>query len=63
MAAALPDDAEVCACAGVTAGRVRACSSLEDVRDTTRATTGCGGCAPVVRQLLDSGRTLATRGT
>ncbi|WP_246060903.1 FAD-dependent oxidoreductase [Nocardioides dongxiaopingii] len=50
--AAVPDDAEVCACAGVTAGRVRACSSLEDVRDTTRATTGCGGCAPAVRLLL-----------
>jgi NAD(P)H-nitrite reductase large subunit len=48
----LPDDAEVCACAGVSAGRIRACRSLEDVRDTTRATTGCGGCAPSVRQLL-----------
>ncbi len=48
----LPDDAEVCACAGVSAGRIRACRSLEDVRDTTRATTGCGGCAPAVRQLL-----------
>ncbi|GAB3999381.1 FAD-dependent oxidoreductase [Nocardioides marmoraquaticus] len=51
-AAALPDDAEVCACAGVPAGAVRACSSLDAVRETTRATTGCGGCAPVVRQLL-----------
>lgn len=51
-AVSLPDDAEVCACAGVTAGAVRACGSLEQVRDTTRATTGCGGCAPVVRQLL-----------
>lgn len=48
----LPDDAEVCACAGVTAGAVRGCGSLEDVRTTTRATTGCGGCAPAVRQLL-----------
>jgi NAD(P)H-nitrite reductase large subunit len=48
----LPDDAEVCACAGVSAGRVRACSSLDDVRRTTRATTGCGGCAAVVSQLL-----------
>lgn len=48
----LPDDAEVCACAGVTAGAIRACTSLEAVRDTTRATTGCGGCAPTVRQLL-----------
>lgn len=49
-----PDDAEVCACAGVTAGRIRACSSFEQVRDTTRATTGCGGCASTVRQLLGS---------
>lgn len=53
----LTDEAEVCACAGVTAGRIRACSSLETVRETTRATTGCGGCAPTVRQLL------AQRGT
>ncbi|TWH02719.1 assimilatory nitrate reductase electron transfer subunit/nitrite reductase (NADH) large subunit [Nocardioides sp. J9] len=52
VARALPDDAEVCACAGVTAGRIRACSSLEQVRDTTRATTGCGGCASTVRELL-----------
>jgi NAD(P)H-nitrite reductase large subunit len=48
----LPDDAEVCACAGVTAGRIRACASLAEVTETTHATTGCGGCAPAVRQLL-----------
>ncbi|MDN4171936.1 FAD-dependent oxidoreductase [Nocardioides sp. SOB77] len=48
----LPDDAEVCACAGVSAGRVRACSSLADVATSTRATTGCGGCASAVRDLL-----------
>jgi assimilatory nitrate reductase electron transfer subunit len=48
----LPDDAEVCACAGVSAGAVRGCGSLDDVRATTRATTGCGGCAATVRQLL-----------
>ncbi len=52
--ATLPDDVEVCACAGVTAGAVRACSSLADVRETTRATTGCGGCAATVRDLLAS---------
>ena len=50
--ALLPDDAEVCACAGVTAGRIRACASLEQARETTRATTGCGGCAGTVRRLL-----------
>lgn len=48
----LPDDAEVCNCAGVTAGAIRACSSLEQARDTTRATTGCGGCTAAVRQLV-----------
>lgn len=50
----LPDDAEVCACAGVSAGRIRGCTSLEDVRERTRATTGCGGCSSTVRALLDS---------
>lgn len=62
-AATLPDDAEVCACAGVSAGRVRACGSLEQVRDTTRATTGCGGCAPAVRQLLATRPSTTLEGT
>lgn len=48
----LPDTAEICACAGVSAGAIRACHSLDHVRETTRATTGCGGCASAVRQLL-----------
>ena len=56
----LPDDAEVCACAGVSAGRIRACTGLEDVRETTRATTGCGGCAPTVRSLLASRPSVTT---
>ena len=51
----LPDDAEVCACAGVSAGRVRACASLDEARDTTRATTGCGGCTSAVRELVMEG--------
>ncbi|WP_239456476.1 FAD-dependent oxidoreductase [Nocardioides solisilvae] len=51
----LPDDVEVCACAGVTAGAVRACGRLEEVRSRTRATTGCGGCEGVVRTLLAGG--------
>lgn len=52
---ALPDDAEVCACAGVSAGRIRACASLEDARATTRATTGCGSCTSAVRELVLEG--------
>lgn len=51
--APLPDDAEVCACAGVTAGRIRACPDLATVAATTRATTGCGGCTATVCDLLD----------
>lgn len=48
----LPDEAEVCACAGVSAGAIRACSSYDVCRETTRATTGCGGCAETVRSLV-----------
>jgi len=48
----LPDDAEVCACAGVSAGALRACATLADARETTRATTGCGGCASTVNALV-----------
>jgi NAD(P)H-nitrite reductase large subunit len=51
---ALPDDAEVCACAGVSAGAIRACADLETVVGTTRATTGCGGCKSTVCALLDA---------
>ena len=50
----LADDAEVCACAGVTAGRIRACASVEEAAASTRATTGCGGCSAVVRVLVCS---------
>jgi NAD(P)H-nitrite reductase large subunit len=52
---ALPDEAEICACAGVSAGAIRACASLEEARKTTRATTGCGGCTAVVGELVMEG--------
>ncbi|WP_374454413.1 FAD-dependent oxidoreductase [Nocardioides sp.] len=51
--APLPDEAEVCACAGVSAGEIRACGSVAECVDRTRATTGCGGCAHVVRRLVE----------
>jgi NAD(P)H-nitrite reductase large subunit len=54
----LPDDVEVCACAGVSARRIRACADLSEAVATTGATTGCGGCATTVRQLLASRRLL-----
>jgi NAD(P)H-nitrite reductase large subunit len=52
VAAPLPDDAEVCACAGVTAGRIRACPDVATAIADTRATTGCGGCARTVEELV-----------
>jgi assimilatory nitrate reductase electron transfer subunit len=54
MPTTLPDDAEVCACAGVSAGEIRACGTVGECVDRTRATTGCGGCADVVRRLIES---------
>jgi len=56
----LPDDVEVCACAGVSAGRIRACAGLAEVVAGTRATTGCGGCAGTVRELLASSQARST---
>jgi len=59
----LAADAEVCACAGVSAGAIRKCTSFDEVRETTRATTGCGGCADTVRQLLAQRSTPTLEGT
>ncbi|WP_101852689.1 FAD-dependent oxidoreductase [Kocuria flava] len=51
-------EATVCSCAGVSAARiVRAvddgADSLDAVRRTTRASTGCGGCTDRVRRLVE----------
>lgn len=53
-AADLPDDAVVCTCNQVTAGRIRhsGCRTVADVACRTRATTGCGTCTRAVEQLL-----------
>lgn len=55
----LPDDAVVCTCNQVTAGALRACAAdgcrtVEGAAIATRATTGCGGCAGPVAELLAS---------
>lgn len=60
---ALADQIEVCACAGVTAAEIRACASVSDCVDRTRATTGCGGCGDVVRRLLGEATRSKHRGT
>ena len=54
----MPDDATVCRCNGVPKHAVVAAwhggaNDVAAVAERTRATTGCGGCAPVVDGLLD----------
>jgi nitrite reductase (NADH) large subunit len=57
---ALGDDAQVCSCNNVSAGTIRLrvrgdeLSSLAQVKTCTRAGTGCGGCIPVVADLLEA---------
>ncbi|WP_415974321.1 nitrite reductase large subunit NirB [Rhodococcus sp. 077-4] len=54
---ALPDDAEICSCNGVTKGAI--CSAIADgacdlaaVKSCTTAGTTCGGCLPSIKSLL-----------
>ncbi len=56
----LPDDAQVCSCNNVATGTVRLkiregeLTTLGQVKECTRAGTGCGGCLPMVQCLLDA---------
>ena len=57
--AGLPDSAQICSCHDVSKGAVVAAVSegattLGAIRECTRASTGCGGCAPLVTQLLNA---------
>ncbi|MFN8077091.1 MAG: nitrite reductase large subunit NirB [Kineosporiaceae bacterium] len=54
----LPDDASVCSCNNVTAGRIRdavrcdGCTDLGAVKACTKAGTSCGSCLPLVKKLV-----------
>jgi len=55
----LPDSAVVCSCEAVTKGQV-CCAvkddgkeTVKDVAKATKATTGCGGCKPMVTDLVN----------
>jgi nitrite reductase (NADH) large subunit len=56
--AALPDDAEICGCNGVSKGAIVTAihagglSTLEDVRASTKASASCGQCAGKVELVL-----------
>jgi len=54
----LPDTAVICSCENVTKGAIccsivdETCATLSDVVQFTKATTGCGGCKPMVVDLV-----------
>jgi nitrite reductase (NADH) large subunit len=61
-AGALPGDAQVCSCHGVTkdaiCGAIASCglADVGGIKGATKAGTGCGSCVPVLKKLLeDSG--------
>ncbi len=57
---ALPDDAQVCSCNNVLAKTIRLkiaeddLTTVEAVKACTRAGTGCGGCLPMVSDVLQA---------
>ncbi|WP_022949675.1 nitrite reductase large subunit NirB [Methylohalobius crimeensis] len=56
---ALPDSATICSCHNVTKGGVvelieQGVVALADIKAQTKASTGCGGCAAMLKSLVDS---------
>lgn len=56
--AALPDSAQVCSCHNVTKGDICAavragCIDMASLKASTKAATGCGGCAALVKQVME----------
>lgn len=61
----LPDEALICSCEAVTKGDI--CSqviggalTIDEIKQCTKAGTGCGGCVPMVKDLLN--HTLKSQG-
>ncbi|ATP55929.1 nitrite reductase (NAD(P)H) [Pedobacter ginsengisoli] len=56
--AGLPDDALICSCEGVSKGQIcdsvslEGCESVDAIKKCTKAGTGCGGCIPMVKDLM-----------
>jgi nitrite reductase (NADH) large subunit len=56
---ALPDSAQICSCYDVSKGQIcsaieQGCTDLTTLKSTTQAATGCGGCAALLKSVLDS---------
>ncbi len=55
----LPNSAAVCSCHNVTKGEIvasvaKGCVDLGELKSTTRASTGCGGCAALLKSVFDT---------
>ncbi|MFM2362218.1 MAG: nitrite reductase large subunit [Bacteroidota bacterium] len=54
----LPDDALICSCEAVTKGMIcnsvseAGCETLDAIKKCTKAGTGCGGCVPMLKDLM-----------
>ncbi|MCX2980740.1 nitrite reductase large subunit [Halieaceae bacterium IMCC14734] len=58
-AAALPASATICSCHNVSKGDIAGafdvgCCSLGDIKGATKASTGCGGCAALLKTCVDA---------
>ncbi|MFT5807207.1 MAG: nitrite reductase (NADH) large subunit [Moritella dasanensis] len=56
---ALPDSAVLCSCFDVTKGKIAAAvadghTTMGEIKAVTKAGTGCGGCVPLITQVLNS---------
>ncbi len=55
---ALPDEALICSCEGVTKGAIcqavsdQGCETVDEIKKCTKAGTGCSGCIPMVKDLM-----------
>ncbi|MDY0903424.1 nitrite reductase large subunit NirB [Pedobacter sp. CFBP9032] len=54
----LPNEALICSCEGVTKGDIchavaeQGCETIDSIKKCTKAGTGCGGCMPMVKDLM-----------
>jgi nitrite reductase (NADH) large subunit len=54
----LPDDALICSCEGVSKGTIcnsvseEGCETVDAIKKCTKAGTGCGGCLPMIKDLM-----------
>jgi nitrite reductase (NADH) large subunit len=58
-AAALPMSATICSCLNVSKGDIHAaidagCCSVADVKASTKAASGCGGCSALLKSVVDA---------